>query len=152
MSMILIGCGAGDYTEQNTMDSMAEEMANPYPHIPGAITAVLMKDYPNVSGVEWETTDSLYIASFIDNGLPVSVMYRTDGVRYGVKGASSLAMLPKDVQKAVATLGMPEKVYKLHLADGDIRYEVFIGSKVYLYDASGSMIAERNLEIEEETE
>lgn len=141
MLVMLYSCANETKTTDDTTVAVTTTENTVGVEVPPAVDAAYKEAYPDIIGT-WETKDSMYIASFNNNGLDMAVIYKADGTRHAVVAAMDAAYLPEPVQKAAAAMGPITEAHKLTLDNETVRYEVHVGNDDYYFDESGAMIQE----------
>lgn len=141
MLVMLYSCANETKTTDDTTVAVTTPSTTMGVPVPTAVDAAYKEAYPDIIAT-WEMKDSMYIASFNNNGLDMAVIYRANGARHAVVAAMDAAYLPEPVQKAAAAMGPITEAHKLTLDNETVRYEVHVGNDDYFFDESGAMIQE----------
>lgn len=151
MSVLLYSCANDVDNTSGTADTvlnttepmvMASTTTNGM-NVPDPVTTTFKEAYPDVVGAQWDWEDSMYTASFSNNGLNMAVVYMPDGKRYAVVAAIALEYLPEPVRKSAKTIGDITAANKITMDNEVVRYEVLIKDEDYFYDENGAMIQEK---------
>lgn len=149
MSLMLYSCtgdteGTADTTDTTmAVPPLATETTAGGATVPDNVTNTFKSAYPDVVGASWDWEDSMYTASFNNNGLNMAVVYLPDGTRYAIVAAIALEYLPEPVLKSAKTLGDITAANKITMMNESVRYEVLINGEDYFYDENGAMIQEK---------
>ena len=100
------------------------------------------KNYPHIKNVDWNTKDSLIIASFKENNIPTKKAYNLSGKLMFTQLEIDESFLPKSSYDFIARFFKQDRITKAYkvFINATINYWVVVKEETFLFDIDGNYL------------